>query len=456
MELHWFTDGVDDEDESWIFNAFGLMAEHNSDAAIRIMETPWFTDGLDEHETMAVRGVGGMANDSGAVAERVANLSWFMDGPDKTESWVINALGNVSNRDPEGVARIMDMSWFSDGLNHNEARSLVDIGNMAHDRGEAALSILAMPFMDSLEPSGGAALESLALVSIDSPEDFDRIISHPSIADGITDDETPRIAPLHHVIEYNSALTDELLDPNRTLVEDRMINLPLAGETRLTIVRSLPGSPGGMDALERSVRAIERYMDVPFPTNFVLLLYADALPDGSNGLNARTNIAVHPKYDADTEGVRADLAAHVVAHEVAHYYWRGGPVWLDEGAANLLAHIALGHEADDPVDPYNSSCAMADNIASLDPAVPTEVDDLHNCHSALGERLFLHLRRALGEDEFQKGFNALYLSVDDLADIEVTSPRSIEHLRDAFKFSSDAIDNVIPRWYNDSAGSDKQ
>ena len=29
-----------------------------------------------------------------------------------------------------------------------------------------------------------------------------------------------------------------------------------------------------------------------------------------------------------------------MAHEVAHYYWRGNPNWLDEGLAELLAAVA--------------------------------------------------------------------------------------------------------------------
>ena len=344
----------------------------------------------------------------------------------------------------------MDMPWFSDGMSHYEASAVGDIGNMAHDMGEAALSILGMPFLHSLEPSDVAALESLGLILVYSPEDFDRIMSHPTIADGITDDETSLIAPLHHVIQYNPMLVVELLDPNRALVEDRTINLSLAGETRLTIVRTQPGAARSMDVLERSVRAIEDYMDAPFTTNFVLLLFADALPDDSDGLNFRTNVAVHPKYDVGDDSEKAELALHIIAHETAHYYWRGGSLWLDEEAANLLAFVARGHKPDGPVDPYNSPCAIASNIASLEPVVSTEVNDLHNCHSALGERLFLDLRRAPGEDEFQKGLRALYLSADELADIEAIPPRSIDHLRDAFSFSPAATDTVIPRWYDDS------
>lgn len=455
LELPGFTDGVDDHDESWLFNTFGLLAEHNSDTAIRIMEFPWFTDGLDEYESRAVRSVGGIANESGPAAERVANLPWFMDGPDKTDYWIVNALGNVSNHDPDGIVHIMDMPWFSDGLNHYEATSLVDIGNIAHDRGEAALSILAMPFLHSLEPSDAAALESLGLILVSSSADFDRIMSHPAIADGITDDETPLIAPLHHVIQYNPALVVELLDPNRVLVEDRTINLPLAGETRLIIIRTQPGATRSMDILERSVRDIENYMGVPFPTDFVLLLFAAALPNGSDGLNFRTNMAVHLKYDVGDDSEKAELALHIIAHEAAHYYWRGGPLWLDEGVANLLASVVRGHESVDAVDPYNPPCAIASNIASLEPAVSTEVNDLHICHSALGERLFLNLRRALGDDKFQKGLRALYLSVDELADIEAIPPRSVEHLRDAFNFSPAALDTLIPRWYDGSVERDK-
>ena len=285
--MKWVEDGLSESEREHLALLLEIALELE-DLAKEITRTPWVRDGLDEHEYRTVLRLSGFAG--------------------------------VSEYSEEATLLIVDMPWFADGLSYYEAQSVAHIGDIAWDRGEAALSIISMPFLNSLEPSDEAALHSLSLMLGNDPAGFDQIMSHPTIADGITDDETALITPLHRVIQHNPALAMELLALDRALIEDRDITLPLAGETRLTIVRTQLGSSGSMDILERSVRAIEDDMDAPFPTNLVLLLYADALPDGSDSLNAGTNIAIHPKYDVGEDSEHAESASRLLADALAGYY----------------------------------------------------------------------------------------------------------------------------------------
>ena len=107
------------------------------------------------------------------------------------------------------------------------------------------------------------------------------------VADGITNDETPVVALLYDVQATNPGLLETILDPSITLVEERDIELPLAGRTRLIVVRIEPGANRSMDLLDDAVRFTEDYIGEPFPTNFVLLLYADAVDGESSSTTSR-------------------------------------------------------------------------------------------------------------------------------------------------------------------------
>ena len=76
-----------------------------------------------------------------------------------------------------------------------------------------------------------------------------------------------------------------------------------------------------MDLLEHAIHAVEAYMAVPLPTNYVGLLFEEAVSGDSAGTNFGTHVAALPKYDVDDGSHEAEFAGSLIAHEVAHYYW---------------------------------------------------------------------------------------------------------------------------------------
>ena len=72
-------------------------------------------------------------------------------------------------------------------------------------------------------------------------------------------------------------------------------------------------------------------MSLPLPTDMVTVLFADAAGQDQGATNAGTAIIIHPEFEHDP-----DLLTGVLAHEVAHYYWRGNKDWLDEGIAEII------------------------------------------------------------------------------------------------------------------------
>ena len=70
-------------------------------------------------------------------------------------------------------------------------------------------------------------------------------------------------------------------------------------------------------------------MDALLPTNYVGLLYENAVLDSYAGTNYGTHVAILPKYDVDDGSYEAVSVGRVIAHEVAHYYWSGNKDWVD-------------------------------------------------------------------------------------------------------------------------------
>ena len=133
---------------------------------------------------------------------------------------------------------------------------------------------------------------------------------------------------------------------------------------------------------------------------------------------------------------------------MAHYYWgNSAEMWLDEGAAELMAIIheeaTIGRQVWDGADAF--PCPYAADLSALERL--SDDASTEDCAYNLGTRFFLDLHRALGEDEFRRGFRMLYLLGRDALDPDDPGVRRIDHVRDAFDFSTVARDEVIPRWY---------
>ena len=443
-ELTWVSDGISPF-ESDPVEALIALSSVDPEATRTLLKMTWLTDGIDEEEAWVVGALAFIAFQAPNAVSRLVSLPWLIDGINENESWAVSSLADLSSESTTSVMQLLSKAWYTDGISEDESLAVTMIGSISHDTGSAS-KFVQMPFLDSIEPADHFALGSLATLGYESPEVFDSILSHPSVADGITNDEATVVALVYDVQATNPDLIDTLLDPSATQIEKRDIILPLAGNVQLSIVRMEPGAARSMDLLENAVRFAEDYMNEPLPLNFVLLLYADAVQPGYAGHNTSTNMTVHPDFDSDAD--ESDYAASILAHEVAHYYWgNSAEMWLDEGAAELMAIIheeaTIGRQVWDSADAF--PCPYAADLSALERL--SDDASTEDCAYNLGTRFFLDLHRALGEDEFRRGFRMLYLLGRDALDPDDPGVRRIDHVRDAFDFSTVARDEVIPRWY---------
>ena len=148
------------------------------------------------------------------------------------------------------------------------------------------------------------------------------------------------VATMFGVVKSNPQVVDILLDRRQVTLEERTVELPIAGDVQLAIIRHGGGTARSMDLLEHAVRGAEAFMTVQLPTRYVGLLFANAVSGTSAGTNFGSHMAVRPEYDVDDGSHEAQSAAAIIAHEVAHYYWSGNLAWIDEGASEFIAAIS--------------------------------------------------------------------------------------------------------------------
>ena len=292
-----------------------------------------------------------------------------------------------------------------------------------------------------IEGTNYPALIALGQASTNIREQVTRLKDHPAIQDGINEQEAMILTTARKTASdvgdgeggiHRHATIGSLLDSEQTDIEVRTINLPLAGEVGLAIIRPFPSDacadPLTMDYIEYSVHTIEDFMGFTFPMNPVVFLFD--LSDSGGGQRFDTFINIGA--DASRECARGHASRaggleqwlQLMAHEAAHHYWHYSdgdpPGWLVEGAAVFLSHIVIDNlhlSLEEIEEQYlqraNAPCTLVDSISELEGrGNPSNKDWYrHNdCVYVLGMLVLHDLHKNMDEVTFRQGFRRLYLA----------------------------------------------
>ena len=377
---------------------------------------------------------------------------------DDSEREAAEDIITVAHRYPNVFRILMGMSWVQDDITRDEGIIIRWLYWLAGRTDEAtqqsmvdvAISIINMPFLDDVTFAEARAVMSLDYLTNRRYQDsFQAIMSHPKVQDGITDQEAKVISVIRTAAHYAPEMVPHLLNgmdgTGGVYLEERIIQLPLTGETLLTIVRTQNQTTASMDYLEHAVRFAEKLMAAPLPTNYVAL-YFGALGPTFGANNWWTHMAIRQSDDG------LERVARTAAHEVGHYYFRGASAtWINEGTANIIHILAEYERTGSPLETHLKNRPCDSSITTL----PASNPDEHNgCARNLGERFFLDLYRTLGEDAFLQGFRALYRLrlVDNPDDCRECTDLNVHHVLEAFTsdFPEDTAakaQEVLVKWY---------
>ena len=439
------------------------LAENESRLASQIATLPWVADGLEADEVEPAQRLVDLALWFPKVFAIAIEQEWLEDNVTSDETIALASIRWLAYYGDALPTAISRKSWFGDGITRDEATVIQNLywlvwaedDVVAQENIKTRARLLAMPFMDSIDGTDALAVRSLRSLEYDDEETFLKVMAHPKIVDGITDEEAKMITLLGGTYSYRPESGDVLLRGTGVYWEERTVELPISGDVSLAVVRIRDQSTASMDFLEHSVRTIEEFMGVSLPTNYIALLYDDAVFPGSGGTNFGTHMAIQLFFDVEN-GFGWDYTPFVIGHEVAHYYWHGSNKdWIDEGAAEILGSISEYARDETPIGPTNNPCASAKTIGELEAMDPEQLGTRgFNCNYSLGEQIFLDLYNSLGEETFRQGFRNLYLKAqaEDYSDDCEGTDVGICHLVAAFKADAseaDAakVDEIVARWY---------
>ena len=401
--------------------------------------------------------------------QRSSLKTGFHDGITDDEAQALGYFYRAGRHEPELAAQLLQKPWARDDITRDEASVIRSVYLAARAQDEsldeettvAAIAILGMPFLESVRGADASAAESLRRLERDDTARFLEVMSHPTLSDGITDEEAKIVALLWGTNTHRPESVDVLLGGTGVYVEERVIQTALSDEILLAVIRLRDHKNANMDYLEHAVRTVQEFMGVPLPTSYVAVYFDDAVSPRAGGTNFGTHIASKLRFDQEGSGGYR-RSPFGLAHEVAHYYWKGNEQdWIDEGPAEFLGAISENARTGSVIVPDNNPCASAQTISELEEIAiregswaATEEGNLQRCHYYLGEAIFLDLYRSLGEDDFRQGFRNLYVKSqqDDPTDDCEGTDINVCHLLGAFKMGvSDPIaaqvDEIVARWY---------
>ena len=221
----------------------------------------------------------------------------------------------LSHSKPEIADKMASLPWAADGLSETEEKIVEQLLFLyVANSTPTAVSLMDMPFLQSVNPGDLQAVTSLWMISQEDRPAFQQIMNHPTFqGTGITDAWTPVVATLESAQSYNRSLIPALLDHAQVHLETRNIQTPLRGTVALNIVRiGAASDPQSMDRLESAVKNAEAFMGEPLPTDVVNVLYADAVRGSNVGHNSGHSITILPLYDSPGE----EQAQGINDHEV--------------------------------------------------------------------------------------------------------------------------------------------
>ena len=361
--------GINDDQRATV--ALLRLERENLETAKVIWSLPWVADGVTASETPAALALYELAQDSTQVFHILAAKPWIQDTLSEAEQSVIEDLSSIAKR--------------SDS-ERDEA---------------AALRIAAMPFLESVSVTDAAAVYSLFRLHIDEDANYMRnTLSHPTLRDGIRDEQAALVAVLSTVARSTPELLNSMLAPGQAFVTQRTLENPRLGNVELIVAATSREASGDLDLLEYAMRSHMAFMDLPFPTSYVVVWVHDRGSGGGGG-SGQLHVGSYGNPS-------------VVAHEAAHVYWPFAPTWIAEGGAEFLEQISENARVGSPIRPFNEGkCNHANTLERYEQLAHEweqkrllVFSDL--CPYALGSGLLVDLFRTLGDGVFREGFRRLY------------------------------------------------
>ena len=485
VDLPWIADGLttlSPNTEQWAVLYLEQIAETDPSLANRLLSLPWVIDGVahegadpftipDRHLFPSMGNLvffiifsgnndpKSIINTDLSLAHRIVDLPWFTDGLNDIEDQALDRFAQIAWADPSLAQRLLNLPWVADDITEHERLTLRYVSQIAKYDLEMANTIVDMPLF-----AGEFSLLHLGVAkALRSSPITRQLRDQPWFRDGLTEEEAARVSVLskkrdsrQDLSNFNQIISG-LIENGHTLRET--VRLPSGIEVDLFLVSRSPIQPeaNAIEALRIGVEAIPDFMELPWPyTDFVVLLEPEIiLPTGAGEHNGPFVAMQVPEEDHAR-------FRRTLYHELGHFLFSSGVGndWFDEGAADFLETYTLNFEGKDSIESHHGQvrayvagrCTArgVENLQQLREATFTMSQAEYRdsfylpCSYRMGELFLLEMYRALGHDTVSAALRELHVmettrgwgaAGDEIYEVFLsnTPPTKQEEFRDLYR-----------------------
>ena len=330
---HWRSHGYLD-DLLWYVSRIAPVSEM---WAIRLLNTPWVTDGITQYESQVLRRTISKSPFNADLADRMFNLTWITDGVTKYEGDAAESLAEIYRSHSELGEIVFSLPWVTDGASQNESIifwGMQVMGYMEEPLARAFLngmvSVMALP---GDLPS--FAMESMGQIG-EFPEKFAPIAETPWFADGLSRKDAAFITAIQYLALHSPELYESILKNHYTRSETVALSRP--GDTTIWAFSNAPFPPGDnlFGIVAQAARITEDFMGTPFPTTDIILLVIRD-DEGDDAITTAWYRDSHIQITRSGKNYTYD-SLEVIWFATANYYYNYSfaPDWLRRGAADFI------------------------------------------------------------------------------------------------------------------------
>ena len=445
--LPWVSNGVTEMETTAVDNLL-YIGVGDIDNLRSILNLRWARDDLTTTEANAIEWVYWLSYASAEDAAKVISIPWFQDAVTETEAEAIRSLAWLADEDGarggDIIKSVLATRWFGDGISETEHDLLLWLAYLEYESEEAAVTVVDMPFLSSIDREDVLALRALHRLAYYSRDGrLDAVLDHPDLPDGITDHETTLVAATGTL--RGASEVRRILAPGNARIEVVREKTRHTPNLKISIIRTgtLPRQ-ATIDDIRASVEFVEGVMNRPLPVSHIIVVVDDhAITEGYGGTNygfAFSVLSGDEQYETPYEAFNFRSK---ILHEAAHFFWRGHASWIDEGVANTFEYL---YGVDAGVSPGLLKKARRDGCEAHNLEMLTEWDSSleeqgrYGCNYFLGQLLFQELLDELGGRAFSQRLRELYrLSLKTKNDSQGETP-GIAEVREAFPNQAAVLD----------------
>ena len=431
----WFTDEELNHWDSSALSSLLIFGLSHPDRALTLAGFPWLADDLTREEWEDLGTIVGFPRQDNPVAPMLVDLFWVQDGVVSYERETIEAIHSLFSKDPTLALEFLEAPWVGDGITPAEGRATrfiktqvelefeVNSGTMFYSQDKKLIVDITLAMESPLEP----AELRLTLESMRSMNSFlhrgiiriETLAGQPWVRDGLTKEEKAFIISLESVARYREFFEifieeGQVLSGTVTLPHSRQINLFAVARPSVGLGEEV------FETLRAGTATIEKFMELPWPNNNVVLLVEPQLSVVFEDYLTRGRYHPQAHYISilevpDTQGNRG-----ILYHELGHYYFNTSTVtkWLSEGAAVFLSsyvlhsieNVSLESRYNLAKDQVAAGCAPhgVTNITEWYEQSNRNWEEVKLCHYPLGELFLLDMYMTLGHEAVSSSLQDLY------------------------------------------------